>query len=98
MANYAPTTPTTPAPELDCDLLPFLGESPIGLVLKAPLVFMVPYLPELAAIANRSGRAHGGLMMTVADIARAVRRGAALSIMTAPSVWVRRHLPARTGA
>ena len=56
MATYAHTTPTTPAEELDRELLPFLGESPIGLVLKAPLVFMVPYLPELAAIANRAYR------------------------------------------
>lgn len=56
MATYAPTTPTTPTEGLDCELLPFLGESPIGLILKAPLVFMVPYLPELAAIANRAYR------------------------------------------
>lgn len=56
MATYAPTTPTAPAEELDRELLPFLGDSPIGLVLKAPLVFMVPYLPELAAIANHAYR------------------------------------------
>jgi hypothetical protein len=56
VANYAPTTSATPIEELDCELLPFLGESPIGLVLKAPLVFVVPYLPQLAATANRAYR------------------------------------------
>ena len=56
MATYAPTTTTTPPEELDRELLPFLGGSPIGLVLKAPLVFMVPYLPELASITNRAYR------------------------------------------
>jgi hypothetical protein len=35
----------------------YLGEvETLGLVLKAPLVFMVPYLPQLAATANRAYR------------------------------------------
>ncbi len=43
--------------ELDIELLPFLGEvDTLGAVLKAPLVFMVPYLAELAPIANRAYR------------------------------------------
>lgn len=58
MATYAPTTPLAAfAPEeLDPELLPFLGESPVGTVLKAPLLFMVPFLPALAALANRTYR------------------------------------------
>jgi hypothetical protein len=43
--------------ELDIELLPFLGEvDTLGTVLKAPLLFMVPYLAELAPIANRAYR------------------------------------------
>lgn len=43
--------------ELDVDLVPYLGEvETLGLVLKAPLVFMVPYLPALAATVNRGYR------------------------------------------
>jgi len=43
--------------ELDADLVPYLGEvEALGLVLKAPLVFMVPYLPALAATVNRGYR------------------------------------------
>jgi hypothetical protein len=46
--------------ELDVELLPFLGEvDTLGLVLKAPLVFIVPYSPQLAAIANRAYRMKG---------------------------------------
>lgn len=58
MATSPPTTPFTAftKEELDPELRPFLGESPIGTVLKAPLLFMVPYLPQLAAIANRAYR------------------------------------------
>jgi hypothetical protein len=59
VASYAPTTRLTAftEEELDDELLPFLGEvDSLGLVLKAPLLFMVPYLPQLAAIANRAYR------------------------------------------
>ncbi|MGH2852690.1 MAG: hypothetical protein ACRDLF_00655 [Solirubrobacteraceae bacterium] len=43
--------------ELDSGLVPHLSEvETLGLVLKAPLVFMVPYLPALAATANRAYR------------------------------------------
>jgi hypothetical protein len=39
--------------ELHPDLLPYLAESEVlGEVLKAPLVFMVPYLPVMARLAN----------------------------------------------
>lgn len=44
--------------ELDIDLVPYLREvETLGLVLKAPLVFMVPYLPALAGTVNRAYRA-----------------------------------------
>jgi hypothetical protein len=56
MATYTPTTPIAHTETLDCELLPFLGESSFGAVLKAPLVFRVPYLPQLAATANREYR------------------------------------------
>ncbi|MGH2903268.1 MAG: hypothetical protein ACRDK7_06760 [Solirubrobacteraceae bacterium] len=56
MAATDTTSITADAQELDAELLPFLGDSPIGPVLKAPLVFMVPYLPALAATANRAYR------------------------------------------
>lgn len=48
MATYAPTTPTAPTEGLDCELLPFLGESPIGLILKAPLVFKAATVTALS--------------------------------------------------
>ena len=39
--------------ELYRDLIPYLAESEVlGEVLKAPLVFMVPYLPAMASLAN----------------------------------------------
>lgn len=52
------TASNFPQPEeLDTELLPFLGEvDTLGVVLKAPLVFMVPYLAEFAPIANRAYR------------------------------------------
>ena len=56
MATFTLTPPSTSTEELDRELLPFLGESSFGPVLKAPLVFMVPYLPQLAAIANHAYR------------------------------------------
>jgi hypothetical protein len=43
--------------ELHRDLVPYLAESEVlGEVLKAPLVFMVPYLPEMARLANEMYR------------------------------------------
>ena len=44
--------------ELHRDLVPYLAESEVlGEVLKAPLVFMVPYLPVMAPLANEMYRA-----------------------------------------
>lgn len=44
--------------ELHRDLVPYLAESEVlGEVLKAPLVFMVPYLPAMAHLANEMYRA-----------------------------------------
>jgi hypothetical protein len=43
--------------ELHRDLVPYLAESEVlGEVLKAPLVFMVPYLPAMAHLANEMYR------------------------------------------
>ena len=43
--------------ELHRDLVPYLAESEVlGEVLKAPLVFMVPYLPVMAHLANEMYR------------------------------------------
>ena len=43
--------------ELHPDLVPYLAESEVlGEVLKAPLVFMVPYLPAMAHLANEMYR------------------------------------------
>ncbi len=43
--------------ELHPDLIPYLAESEVlGEVLKAPLVFMVPYLPVMARVANEMYR------------------------------------------
>jgi hypothetical protein len=43
--------------ELHRDLVPYLAESEVlGEVLKAPLVFMVPYLPAMARLANEMYR------------------------------------------
>jgi hypothetical protein len=43
--------------ELHRDLVPYLAESEVlGEVLKAPLVFMVPYLPSMAHLANEMYR------------------------------------------
>lgn len=43
--------------ELHSELVPYLGESEVlGAVLKAPLVYLVPYLPSLAAFANEMYR------------------------------------------
>jgi len=43
--------------ELHRDLVPYLAESEVlGEVLKAPLVFMVPYLPVMARLANEMYR------------------------------------------
>jgi hypothetical protein len=43
--------------ELHRDLVPYLAESEVlGEVLKAPLVFMVPYLPVMARPANEMYR------------------------------------------
>lgn len=43
--------------ELHPDLVQYLGESEVlGAVLKAPLVFLVPYQPTLTAFANEMYR------------------------------------------